>query len=256
MRNHHVKEGLRDFFTGCAYNCTEVIKMRDIGKNIKDLRIRAKLTQEELAEKLFVTRQTVSNYENGKSRPDVDMIVKIGEILNADANTVIYGIPKEMDKAEKYRRVLILTAVLLVTSVLLVWLNAITKELRSDRWILLPFALVRYLGLPAVWMLAGWWLMDLLSLMITYKHWDQPFVRYIRIVLLCLLLIGFVILLVQVVYTGIGDYLRYATDGFELTYPSIPVLSYFVITVTYRYPMIYSFFGVAFRFIGLSKRMK
>ena len=55
--------------------------MRDIGKNIKDLRIRAKLTQEELAEKLFVTRQTVSNYENGKSRPDVDMIVKIGQFV-------------------------------------------------------------------------------------------------------------------------------------------------------------------------------
>ena len=68
--------------------------MRDIGKNIKDLRIRAKLTQVELAEKLFVTRQTVSNYENGKSRPDVDMIVRIGEILNTDANTVIYGIPE------------------------------------------------------------------------------------------------------------------------------------------------------------------
>ena len=74
--------------------------MRDIGKNIKELRIRAKLTQEELAEKLFVTRQTVSNYENGKSRPDVDMIVRIGEVLNADANTVIYGIPEEMDKRD------------------------------------------------------------------------------------------------------------------------------------------------------------
>jgi hypothetical protein len=159
-----------------------------------------------------------------------------------------------MDKTEKYRRVLILTAVLLVTSVLLVWLNAITKELRSDRWILLPFALVRYLGLPALWMVVGWWLMDLLSLMITYKQWDQPVVRYIRIVLLCLLLIGFVILLVQVVFTGIGDYLRYTTGGFELTYPTIPILSYFVITVTYRYPMIYSFFGIAFRFIGLSKK--
>ena len=230
--------------------------MRDIGKNIKDLRSRAKLTQEELAEKLFVTRQTVSNYENGKSRPDVDMIVRIGEILNTDANTVIYGIPEELDKRKKCRRGLILTCGMLVVSALFVWLNAFTKELRSDSWIMLPFALVRYLGLPAVWVLAGWWLMDLLSLLIYYKRLDQPFVRYVRITLFCLLLVTFAILLVQVVYTGIGDYLRYTTDGFELTYPSIPVLSYFVITVTYRYPMIYSFFGVAFRFVGLSKRMK
>lgn len=41
--------------------------MRDIGKNIRDLRQQSHLTQEELAERLFVTRQTISNYENGVS---------------------------------------------------------------------------------------------------------------------------------------------------------------------------------------------
>lgn len=41
--------------------------MRDIGKNIKALRERKCLTQDQLAEKLFVTRQTVSNYETGDS---------------------------------------------------------------------------------------------------------------------------------------------------------------------------------------------
>lgn len=37
--------------------------MRDIGKNIKTLRMAKGITQEELAAALFVTRQTVSNYE-------------------------------------------------------------------------------------------------------------------------------------------------------------------------------------------------
>ena len=55
--------------------------MRDIGKNIRQLRTAKNLTQDELAEKLFVTRQTVSNYETGKSRPDVEMLVKISDIL-------------------------------------------------------------------------------------------------------------------------------------------------------------------------------
>jgi len=41
--------------------------MRDIGKNIRDLRSKRNMTQDELAEKLFVTRQTVSNYETGVS---------------------------------------------------------------------------------------------------------------------------------------------------------------------------------------------
>ena len=61
--------------------------MRDIGKNIKQLREENKLSQEQLAEKLFVTRQTVSNYETGRSRPDVEMLKKIAEVLDTDVNT-------------------------------------------------------------------------------------------------------------------------------------------------------------------------
>lgn len=45
--------------------------MRDIGKNIRTLREKKGMTQEELAQALFVTRQTVSNYETGRSRPDI-----------------------------------------------------------------------------------------------------------------------------------------------------------------------------------------
>ena len=41
--------------------------MRDIGKNIRTLREKKGMTQEELAQALFVTRQTVSNYETGVS---------------------------------------------------------------------------------------------------------------------------------------------------------------------------------------------
>ena len=58
--------------------------MRDIGKNIRDLRQMLLLTQEELAEQLFVTRQTVSNYENGRTRPDVDQILRLAEIFDTD----------------------------------------------------------------------------------------------------------------------------------------------------------------------------
>ncbi len=42
--------------------------MRDIGKNIRDLRCMRGMTQEQLAEKLFVTRQAVSSYETGVSQ--------------------------------------------------------------------------------------------------------------------------------------------------------------------------------------------
>lgn len=41
--------------------------MRDIGKNIREIRQRKNLTQDQLAQRLFVTRQTISNYETGDS---------------------------------------------------------------------------------------------------------------------------------------------------------------------------------------------
>lgn len=41
--------------------------MTNIGKNIRILRTEKKMTQDELAEKLFVSHQTVSNYERGVS---------------------------------------------------------------------------------------------------------------------------------------------------------------------------------------------
>ena len=65
--------------------------MRDIGKSIKDLRIAKSLTQDQLAEKLFVTRQTVSNYENGKSRPDIETIEKIASALDCEITDIIYN---------------------------------------------------------------------------------------------------------------------------------------------------------------------
>ena len=48
--------------------------MRDIGKNIKKNRSAKGMRQEELAKALYVTRQTVSNYENSRSKPDTIFI--------------------------------------------------------------------------------------------------------------------------------------------------------------------------------------
>ena len=58
---------MRDIPADFWYAWGEVKRMRDIGKNIRDLRKRQNMTQDELAARLFVTRQTVSNYENGVS---------------------------------------------------------------------------------------------------------------------------------------------------------------------------------------------
>ena len=63
--------------------------MRDIGKNIRALRIRKKLSQDQLAQILHVTRQTVSNYETGRSRPDVEMLAALAQALDTDVKELL-----------------------------------------------------------------------------------------------------------------------------------------------------------------------
>lgn len=54
-----------------------------LNENIKAIRKQRGLSQEELAIRLHVVRQTVSKWEKGLSVPDSDMLVKIAEVLEA-----------------------------------------------------------------------------------------------------------------------------------------------------------------------------
>lgn len=60
-----------------------------LGDNIKTLRKNKGLTQEELAIKLNVVRQTVSKWEKGFSVPDADMLQKIADILEIDVKQLL-----------------------------------------------------------------------------------------------------------------------------------------------------------------------
>lgn len=52
-----------------------------IGSRIKEARINKKLTQEELALKIGVTKGAIANYENEVSTPKVDLIYKLFDVL-------------------------------------------------------------------------------------------------------------------------------------------------------------------------------
>ena len=52
------------------------------------LRKKALLSQEELAEKLDVTRQTISKWELGQSKPDIDKLQMMSNLFQVDANTL------------------------------------------------------------------------------------------------------------------------------------------------------------------------
>ena len=65
--------------------------MSAVAKNLKRLRTRQGMTQEELAEQLHVTRQAVSNWETAKTQPDIETLMVLAEALGTDANELIYG---------------------------------------------------------------------------------------------------------------------------------------------------------------------
>ncbi|MDE5860596.1 MAG: helix-turn-helix domain-containing protein [Ruminococcus sp.] len=58
------------------------------GQKIASLRTEADLTQEQLAEKLYVTRELVSKWETGKRNPNYKMILKMAEIFNVKAEDI------------------------------------------------------------------------------------------------------------------------------------------------------------------------
>lgn len=66
------------------------VKM-DINNQIKKYRANMKLTQEELADKIFVTRQTISNWENGKSYPDINSLLLLSKLFDLSLDQLIKG---------------------------------------------------------------------------------------------------------------------------------------------------------------------
>ena len=77
--------------------------MTKISKNIKRLRMLQNMSQEELAQKLFVSRQAVSSWENNRTQPDLDMIQKIAELFGVEVEELLYGEKRNTKLEESVR---------------------------------------------------------------------------------------------------------------------------------------------------------
>lgn len=78
--------------------------MASVGTHIRRIRTERHMTQEQLAEKLFVTRQAVSAWETGKAQPDVETLEQIAEALGVEVTEVIYGISQSPNLRKLKRR--------------------------------------------------------------------------------------------------------------------------------------------------------
>ena len=98
----------------------------EIGKKLKDARISAELTQENVAEKLGVSRQTISNWENEKSYPDIVSVIALSNLYCLSLDDLLKGDPKMLEKIEKdtntvksNRRMIIIGWLAIILSIIL-----------------------------------------------------------------------------------------------------------------------------------------
>jgi len=96
--------------------------MDTIAKNIRAKRIEKGMTQEDLASKIFTTRQTISNYETGKSKPDYETIGKIAEALGVKAEEIFY------DMSDRKKKTKVWTVLLIAAFVFLLFRSALTSN--------------------------------------------------------------------------------------------------------------------------------
>ena len=61
----------------------------DIGKAIAHLRAKHGLSQQELADRLFISRDLVAKWESGRRRPDYPMIEKIADVFSVSPDEIV-----------------------------------------------------------------------------------------------------------------------------------------------------------------------
>lgn len=123
----------------------------EIGKQIKKYRTERKLSQDDLADQIYVTRQTISNWENERNYPDIRSLVLLSNVFGISLDILVKGDLEQMKEEIK--------------------MEDIRKFRRDSRiytvflagMMLLPMPLLRYLKVLGIvlWLLwtgaALWW---------------------------------------------------------------------------------------------------
>lgn len=123
-----------------------------IGNRIREYRKMYNFSQEQLAEKLFVSRQTISNWENDKTYPDIQMIISLAILFNISLDELIRADLEEMkikmNKSKENKQFNIYASLMMISTILASLALGLVMALPISKWFLpVPFILF----LPALW---------------------------------------------------------------------------------------------------------
>lgn len=112
----------------------------EIGKKLKNARIEAGLTQEKAAEKIDVSRQTISNWENEKSYPDIISVIALSDLYSVSLDELLKGDQKMAEHLEESTNVVKsnkkLTGAIILNIVLMILLIALNMLLPEGTYYL------------------------------------------------------------------------------------------------------------------------
>lgn len=158
--------------------------MAEVGKHIKKIRKEKNLTQDDLAERLHCTRQTISNYETGKSEPGIEVLIELAGALEVEINDLIYG-PKKKEnrKRQKSRAVTALVTACVLLTVIKI-LAPFAEQYGSKYFQLAPTYLLKFVLRPFLLVLLGWSIAEAGKAFAGIRIWEgkpQRTVKMVRI---------------------------------------------------------------------------
>ena len=117
----------------------------EVGNTIRNLRTAKGMSQEELAEKVYVSRQTISNWENDKSYPDVQSLAIVAELFDTTIDSLVKGDLPMMEtriaeaEVQMIKRNSLLFGVLLVVSIVVMAISLV-----RENWLALATGAIVY----------------------------------------------------------------------------------------------------------------
>lgn len=127
------------------------------GERLKQARTLKNLTQEQVADRFFITRQTISSWENEKSYPDIDSLIKLSDFYHISLDTLIKedsGMKEYLEKKtvmksfKKLNLIFVLINAIFITLVILnfnnlIYLNRIGQSIFTVFGILISLATIQ-----------------------------------------------------------------------------------------------------------------
>lgn len=122
----------------------------EIGKKLRNARTRSGFTQEKAAEEIGVARQTISNWENEKSYPDIVSVIRLSTLYSVSLDELLKGDEEMIDHLEESTNIVNsnkkLIAAVAANMILLIVLIIFSGVIPNNRYFLVGIFVLAFSG--------------------------------------------------------------------------------------------------------------